>query len=717
MKKSTGKVSFIIPALRVRRLVLLGSKRSIFAQSVGVLLVAVSLFGFLAEARVTRIQIMSREVIADGIAFGASGPYEKLRGRVFFEVDPKDFRNAAVCDLDKAPQNKKGLVEFSADMFILKPVEMEKGNGGLFFEVENAGNKISLFFLNDTPPGVDNNNPTTARDVGNGFLLRQGYTLAWAGWDVSNPPGNNRLTVQFPIAVEDNEPISELIITEFADGDGAGGVPFTLPLRYETVSTDQAVAMAELRMRPSDSFRPSLPDIPDGQVIPHSQWSFARCPDGLPGTPSRTDICLAGRFQTDRVYQLIYKATKSPVSGLGLVTTRDFVSFLRYAKEDDAHHPNPIYGMGTALAWGASRSGKYLRDFLYQGFNEDEEGQPVFDGVWIHVAGARKPLLNYRFAAPDPGSRQHANRYKPEDAFPRTYAIRKDPLTGKMDGILKRPATDPKLIHTDNASEYWSAWSSLVDTDEDGTVDLDHPDHVRRYLFSSTQHSAGKGQPPNYGIGNRQCQQLSNTTHYGVIARALLMALDKWVRNGTPPPDSRVPRIEDGTLVPSYHTGFPNIPGVIYNGLYNASGGRYFGPRVAGNRGVIDPDYLIPEVLSEHRVLVPKVDAMGNDIAGIRHPFVEAPIATLTGWNLCRPEFTDGDLCGTNGMMIPLPKTREQALKTGDPRPSLEALYGDHTGYVRAVADAALNLWAQRLMLLEDVFQTIREADDSDVLR
>lgn len=254
-------------------------------------------------------------------------------------------------------------------------------------------------------------------------------------------------------------------------------------------------------------------------------------------------------------------------------------------------------------------------------------------------------------------------------------------------------------------------------------MDLVRPDNVREYMFSGTQHAVDKGAPPTFGIGNSQCQQLSNPTHNGVVARALLVALDKWVRDGTEPPASRVPRIDDGTLVPSDQesTGFPDIPAgptwhrVNYNGLLNASGERDFGPRVQGNRGVIDK--LIPDVLSIHTVLVPKVDEIGNDVAGIRQPFVEAPIATLTGWNLRTPEFTDGDLCDTKGMKIPLFKTKAERLAAGDPRPSLEELYGDHTGYVLRVAEAAWSLWAQRLMLLEDVFQTIQEADDSDVLK
>lgn len=698
-----------------------------------IVVLSLSFLSSAAQARVTRIVITTREVVADGMPFGDTGPYEKLRGTVFFEVDPDDPRNAMVFDLDKAPRNDRGMVEFSADMFILTPVELAKGNHKLFFEVNNRGNKNSWRMMQDTPAIANRNNPNDPIDFGNGFLLREGYTLAWVGWEADVLPGNNRLTVRFPAAMDDGKPITERILVEFSDAKGAATQDvFTLPLSgnsnirsYEAVSTDQQEAMAELRMRPSDSPRPPAPDIPEGEVVPNGQWSFAQCPDGPPGTPSTTDLCLHGGFRNDKVYQLVYKATKSPVSGLGFITTRDFVSFLHHATEDDAGNPNPVPGITTVIGQGLSQCGIYLRDFIHQGFNEDEEGRRVFDGVNIHVAGVHKLFLNYRFAQPArDGPFQHAVRFLPDTNFPRTYAVREDPLhLENMDGILKRPATDPKVFHTVTSTEYWQLRASLVDTDEDGTMDLVRPDNVREYMFSGTQHAVDKGAPPTFGIGNSQCQQLSNPTHNGVVARALLVALDKWVRDGTEPPASRVPRIDDGTLVPSDQesTGFPDIPAgptwdrVNYNGLLNASGERDFGPRVQGNRGVIDK--LIPDVLSIHTVLVPKVDEIGNDVAGIRQPFVEAPIATLTGWNLRTPEFTDGDLCDTNGMKIPLFKTKAERLAAGDPRPSLEELYGDHTGYVLRVAEAAWSLWAQRLMLLKDVFQTIQEADDSDVLK
>jgi hypothetical protein len=682
------------------------------------------LAGFAAEARVSRLVINSREVVADGAFFGDVGPYEKLKGTVFFEVDPSNPHNAIVFDLENAPRNKRGNVEFSADTVILRPVFRRQGNRALFFEVNNRGNKISFTMMNDAPPDANNNDPTTLHDFGNGFLQRQGYIVAWVGWGADIAPGANRLLVDFPIAMSEGRPITERILTEFSDRNFGGATPSTLPLSggtafnsYPAISTDQTMARAELRRRPSDSPSTSGPEIPQGEVVPMSEWSFANCPDGPPGTPSVTDICIAGGFQNDKVYELRYVATNSPVMGLGYVTSRDFVSFLRYAQTDDEGNPNPARGIDTAMCQGISSSGMYYRDYLYQGFNADEEGRRVCDAVHIQIPGVQKLFLNYRFAQPNPFTVQHRERYVPDTNFPRAYVVRTDPVTGDTDGVLKRPGTDPKVIHIDSGTEWWQFRSSLVDTDEDGMFDLEQPDNLRRYLFSSTQHYPTKGAIPNHGTGDRQCQQLSNVTHDGFAARALWVALLDWVRTGNPPPDSRIPRIDDGTLVQPDQgsTGFPDIPGVTYTGRYNGSGERYFGPRVFGNSGVIDD--LDPAVLSVHRVLVPKVDQFGNDLAGIRNPLVEAPIATLTGWNTRTPEFTDGDLCDLTGMTVPLFPTAMERIAAADPRPSLEELYGDHRGYVRAIAQAAFALQAQRLMLQEDVLRYIFEAEQSDVLR
>jgi hypothetical protein len=306
------------------------------------------------------------------------------------------------------------------------------------------------------------------------------------------------------------------------------------------------------------------------------------------------------------VYELRYRATKSPVMGLGYLTSRDFVSFLKHDRIDANGRPNPVPGLGKAICLGISSSGMYYRDYLYQGFNEDELGRQVCDGIHIHIPGVHKLYLNYRFAQPNPFSVQHRERFVPDANFPRRYRRESDPVTGKLDGVLNHPQTDPKIIHTDTSTEYWQFRSSLVDTDDLGTTDLRQPRNVRRYLYASTQHFPTRGATPTFGTGGRMCEQLSNVTHLGAISRALLVSLDEWVQFNRRPPEDRIPMLRDGTLVLPEEVAFPKIPGVTFLGLYNQSGERDFGPRVRGNRGVIDN--LNPSVLSEHRILVPQVD-------------------------------------------------------------------------------------------------------------
>jgi hypothetical protein len=502
--------------------------------------------------------------------------------------------------------------------------------------------------------------------------------------------------VSFPVAVDlAGRPLTQRILTEFSDRNFNGGTPTTLPLSggtafksYAAVDTDKAKAEAELWVVASDSPRPSGAQIPRGERVPEDEWAFANCPAGWPGEPSVTDICLKGGFRNDRNYHL------------------------RNAKADDAGNPNPVAGIDTTLCQGISSSGMYMRDFLYQGFNEDEQGKRVCDGTHIHVAGVQKLYLNYRFAQPNPFTQQHRERYVPDTNFPHQYGVRGNPKTRIPDGILKRPSSDPKVIHSDTSNEYWQFRASLTGTTEGGRIDLTEVPRVRRYLLSSLQHGSFKGDAPHYGIGNRQCEQLSNPVHPGPLLRALTVALDEWVRKGIAPPATRVPRIEDGTLVSPEALAWPKIPNVKYPGLHNGSAERDFGDRVVGNAGVIDK--LFPDIVYPHRVLVPQVDALGTDIAGIRHPFVEAPTATFLGWNTRRPEFGGDDLCDLLGSMIPLPKTRADGDTAGDPRPSLQELYGDLDGYVKKVEAAARKLQAERLMLPEDVEMVIRDAGQGE---
>ncbi len=694
-----------------------------------VLLLALSLFGALAEARVTQVVITSRVLFADGMPFGSTGPYEKLRGKIVGEVDPSDPLNAVIFNLDKAPRNARGMVGYVVDFLIFKPVDMSKGNGKIFYGINNRGNTGAIRTFNDAVTG--GNNPTTAADTGNGFLMRQGYTIVDAGWEGDVLPGDFRLTAEFPIATDGGVAIVAPILLEFHDrytrdprieANGRVSLPLSGSLdfaSYESISTDKVVAGAEFRVRFSDSDRPGTADIPAGTVVPASDWSFAKCSkDPVTGVitsvPSTTDICLPSGFSVDAVYQLIYSAKNPRVMGLGYAVTRDVGSFLRYQTSDEFGSPNPLAqseqstGITQMYGYGSSSTGMYVRDFIYQGFNEDENHLRVFDAMWSNIPGAHKLYLNYAFAQPNPFSVQHRDRYVPDTLFPTTYAVTTDPLTGLTDGILKRPATDPILIHTDSSTEPWQFRHSLVTTDVLGQ-DISLPDTVRMYLMTGEQH--GPALVPTKGT----CQQLNNPLPRGSINRALLVALDKQVTMGIPMPDSRYPRVSDGTLVlaDQASTGFPDIPGVVYAGLVNASGVRDFGR----NRGLVtlNPPAVVPG--GELVVLVPKVDADGNDVAGIRVPQLAVPVATHTGWNVRAAEFSEGDLCDLNGMFLPFAKTQAERLAANDPRPSLEERYQNHTDYVIKIADAALSLFAQRLMLLEDVLRTIQEAGDSDVLK
>jgi hypothetical protein len=695
--------------------------RRIASLAVGTILLC---FTLLADARLVRFDIERREVVADGRSFGSVGQYEKLTGRAWFEADPSDVRNARVTDIGNAVLNDAGHVAFSADMVILKPVDMAKAAGTLFLEVNNRGRKIAFGRLHDTSSAANMNDPMSQDDFGNGFLLDRGYVVAWIGWGADIAPGDHRLTVDFPIAQdEQGQPLTERILVEFGDRQFNGEAPTTLPLSgspafrsFPAVTTRKDAAEAELWMADSDSPRPDGPEIPPGQRVSDDRWAFAHCPDGWPGTPSETDICLRDGFRNDRNYRLFYRASHSPVMGLGYLTTRDFVAWLRHGITDDSGHANPVAGLKNVLCLGISSSGMYLRDFLYQGFNEDEQGRRVCDGMHVHVAGVQKLFLNYRFAQPNPFSQQHRDRHVPDTNFPHQYGVRGDPRTRVPDGIMKRPSTDPKLIHSDSSNEYWQFRASLTGTTEGGRMDLGENPRVRRYLLSSLQHGSFQGDTPHRGIADRQCERRSNPVHPGPLLRALTVALDEWVTAGTPPPDTRVPKVADGTLVPPEALDLPAIPGLTYRARFNGSGERDFGPRVRGNAGVID--HLLPFTVYPHRVLVPQVDGIiGHEIAGIRHPSVDVPIATYLGWNTRTSEFGGDDLCDLLGSMIPLPRSVEDAAERNDPRQSLKSLYGDHAGYVRRFTASVRSLESERLLLPEDASALIREAQESKVLR
>lgn len=645
--------------------------------------------------RITRLVIERIESPTfEGRAFGAVGAYEKLVGRAFGELDPRHPLNAGIVNLDKAPRNAAGMVEYDVDVYILKPVDMARGNRTLFYEVVNRGNKGLRFNVG----AAGGNDPTTAAHAGDGFAMLQGYTLVWSGWQGDVLPGNNRLTARFPVARNpDGSPIRRWIRTEFIFQNPA----FSVPVSFDRESRDiRPYAAVEESMAEASLSRRPGPDAP-AELIPREEWSFARCPDGVEATPSATDVCLPAGFSPDFIYELIYEAQDPMVMGIGFAATRDLVAFLRY----DTTPANPLVQRGGrvgqapvqwAIGFGSSQSGRFLKDLIYQGFNQDTAGRRVFDGAIPHISGSRKTFTNDEFAMPGRFSTAVEGHHYPGDQFPFTYETLTDPISGLTDGVLARCRAQgacPKIMHWDSGTEPWQARSSLVVTDPLGEMEVAIPDNVRLYYFASTQH--GPVARPERGI----CQQLSNPLPYQDTQRALLVALQDWVAKGVEPPPSRFPRLSDGTLVPPEELAFPTIPGVRFTGKFN-------------HLFLMDyteqPPRHVPG--AEYRVLLPAVDADGNEVGGIRAAGLQAPLGTYTGWNLRAAGYMEDEPCYLSGSFIPFATTAEERLAAGDPRPSLEERYGSHRGYVQAVAAAAQGLVAERLLLAEDAERTIRAA-------
>ena len=664
------------------------------------------------------LHVTRDEIVAGGHAFGSAGAYEKIRGTVEFQLDPTDLRNAVITDLDLAPRNEAGLVTFDADFMLLLPADRSRWNRQVVSEINNRGNL--LLFLSFASAGF-NNDPSSLADFGNGFFLNQGYALAWVGWGADVHPGGGRLALRVPAPSQsDGSPVTQRITIELADefsfpeGGGATCAPLSGSAAiagYPAVLAEKA--KDELFVRTSDSPRPSAPSIPAGTVVPNSQWYFG----------DRNTLCVTGGLQTGMVYQLNYLAEDTRIMGLGYAVQRDFASFLRNRTTDDAGVANPLASQGgvtASIVYGASQSGVYLRDFVYQGFNEDLQGRPVFDAVHAHIAGAVKLGLNYRFGQVHPWSTEHRDRFIPQVTFPFNFGVRANPLVALgieqgplTDGILKRPESDPLFVQTDTSEEYWWAQSSLVDTDGFGH-EVELPWNARHYVIVGTQHFSGFGSVPRQDV----CQQLNNPVYVGPAMRAIFTDLDEWVTKGIDAPPSRRATVDEKLLAPPEDqeaVGFPAIPGVTYNGLYNALGELDFGPFVSQNKGLIT-NWGHPPVLATYRVLVPKVNAVGIDRGGVDLPLVGVPTATLTGWNLRRAPYADGDLCGLNGMFLPLATTEDQAEAAGDPRPSLQELYGSHRGYVQAVKRFVRRSAKERFLLPDDAAAAVRDAEASAVL-
>lgn len=650
-----------------------------------------------AEARITRIEIKSVTPAFGGRSFRAVGSYERVVGVAHGEVDPKHRLNTGIQDIGLAPVNQRGRVEYSMTFVILRPTDLSKANGMLIYDVVNRGNMTAAAF----DLGASRTHPAS-----DGLLERKGYIIAAAGWQGDVRPGESRLSLQVPVASDRGRMITGTVRGEFdvdapALTEGVGAGPFS-PAEttdfYETVDLNDPNATLTERRRTSDAPAP----------VARARWAFAKCDADhpFPGVPDPSSICLKGGFQPDTIYDLVYTAKNPKVLGLGFASSRDFVEFLKRASEDDAHTKNPIAGATkSAIIWGLSQSGAYVRTFVDLGFNEGEDGRRVFDGAYVHIAAVRLPL-NVRFGQP---SRGPGGRYA-EYLYPRAEM----PLAwnGDRGGLLavcKRSNTCPKIIQSVTGTEYWESTMSLDTTSVDGKRDLPLPDDVRLYYIASTEHVPG--------MPGQICKYPGNPNETWPTMRALMLALSDWVTTGVAPPSSRYPRIADGTLAPADQIGFPNVPGVEFTGLHREARMLDFGPAFNSAResGVITRE--APGVGESYVVLEPRVDADGNDLAGVRTATLQAPLGTYTGWNIRKPGYIGGELCDLNGSYFPFAATRADRLAKGDARPSLEERYHTHDGYVAAVTAATRRLVSERLLLPEDAASIVEDAADSSVLR
>jgi len=633
-----------------------------------------------AAAEVVRIEVQTRNDVAEGKSYGLAGTYEKLVGKIYYEVDPNNSVNQIITDIEYAPTNAAGKVEFSSDFYLIKPRNIESGNGVVLFDVLNRGRKNMISRFNRA---VLTSDPQADADMGDGFLLRKGFSLLWVGWQFDPPRQEGLMRVYPPIASVNGEPIRGLVRSNF--------------VVTEDVFDHSLAARGHIAYPAADRDDPNnvmtVRDAPTGvrQVIPRERWKFARWEEDHT-IPDPTMVYLEAGFEPGRIYEVVFTSQDPPIAGLGLAAIRDTISLLKYGSPNTLSIP--LGSINRSIAYGRSQSGRLLRTFLYHGFNEDEHHRKVFDGVIAQVAGAGRGSFNYRFAQP---SRARGSFFYPTEMFPFSDAVQTELTTGLQDGLLARvvPVSMPKIFYTNSSTEYWSVPGALIHTTVDGGKDVPPLDNVRIYHFAGTQHRPAQF-PPNRSSG----ELLANPNEYIWFMRSLLLAMDRWITDGTLPPLSRFPMIEDGTLVQLEQVRFPEIPHVRFPTAVHRAYRLDYGPHFA-SEGIITKEP--PDVHSAFPFLVPQVDENGNEISSLRSPELAVPLATYTGWHPFNPT-------SSQGLYVPFARTRYERAATEDPRPSIEERYQTREHYLGRITTEALQLIEQGYLLGEDMPEIVRLA-------
>jgi|KBSMisStandDraft_5_1062788.scaffolds.fasta_scaffold05892_9 hypothetical protein len=603
-----------------------------------------------ANAEVTKVEVIARTDLGGG--------YEQVVGRLRFAVDPKNPRNAVIADIDKAPRNPAGLVEFSSDFTLQRPIS--GGNGAALIDVVNRGGATALRLNRSTRAGDP---------ADDGLLRKMGVVVMAVGWEFDVPARNGAIRIEVPVATENGAVITGIVRATFTPNNKDASFTVGDLASYAPVDANGADTALTVRDRLSDR---------TSQPVARDKWKLAG-----------NVVTMTGGFEPGKNYEIAYRAANPPVSGLGLAAVRDAATWLK-------HTPDALAPVKFVYALGVSQSGRFLRDYLYEGFNTDEKQRQVFDGLMVHIAGASQLDLNRRWATPTGLGQYDAT------LFPFADRAQKDAASGATDGLLDNDRARknlPKIFYTNTGVEYWGGGRSaaLVHTSSDGLTDLTIPANVRVYFFAGNQHGPGAF-PPAAGAG----QQKGNPTDYWWNMRALFVAMDKWVREGAAPPPSRIPHLSDGTLTKAPDVAFPELPGVQSPRTLTA-GSRSGNPLVTGGAGAGTP---LP-------LLVPQVDADGNERAGIRLPEVAVPLATYTGWNF-RSAATGGthQLVPLLGSYIPLARTKADREARHDPRPSIEERYTSRQQYLDAINKAAAALVKEGYLLAGDVPGVVKRATE-----
>jgi Alpha/beta hydrolase domain len=637
---------------------------------------------FTACARVERVEILSREDVLSGTSFGSIGAYERLVGRVHFTVPVSNSHNRRIVDLDKAENLKHGAVQFSADVVILRPKDTAAGNGTLLLEVPNRGRPRIVAL-------VDGGDWDAAPNSGDGWLLRNGYSFAALGWQW-DAAGDNPVRLYAPVAKDRGRTITGLLRGDVMLSRAMEEIPLG-HLIIEAIGGSEYPVAAPGDPRNSLTVRDS-PTAPR-QLIPRDQWSFARGVDGRL-EPSTRHIHLNGGFQPGRIYEYVYAVADPVVAGLGFAAVRDFASYVK-------HSADAIVSARRVIGEGISQNGRFLRDMMYQGFNADESGRIALDGVLAHVAGAGRGSFNQRFAQPSRDSQPTSSVFFPTDIFPFTDLPETDPVTKERDGLLVRAAAAgivPKVFLSDTSYEYWGRVASLTTTSADGKRDVELSPNVRIYHFTGLQHFSGPW-PPARGSGVLLGQQPQSPLPIRYFWRSMIAHMDAWLRGKASPPSSRYPRIDDGTLVPIDAYVFPKIPGVTVPHDPTKAWHLDFGPGWREGVASIQPPIVGPAF----PVLVPQVDADGNELGGVRLPEFSAPLATYAPWNLRDPSAgAPEQRVSFEGSFLPFARDAATRLQLGDPRASIEERYGSKAEYLERYTRALDALLRDGFVLPED---------------